>query len=58
MIHLKGSVEIRTPVCTESGANHAHTCAGYIVLRAEEADLHEDSGQIDARGKVTVTQEQ
>jgi hypothetical protein len=57
IIHLSGKVEIRTPVCLKAGANNAQYCAGYVVLRADEADLHEDTGQIDARGHVTVTRE-
>jgi hypothetical protein len=57
VMHLKGSVEIKTPVCLNAGPNRAQYCDGYIVLRADEADLHEDSGQIDPRGKVTVTRE-
>lgn len=57
VIHLKGNVEIRTPVCVVSGPGGAHTCGGYIVLRAEQADFHEGSGQIDASGSVRVTNE-
>jgi lipopolysaccharide assembly outer membrane protein LptD (OstA) len=57
IIHLKGDVEIRTPVCTRNGTNNEMRCDGSVVLRADEADFHEDSGQIDARGNVTVTRE-
>ncbi len=57
IIHLKGRVEIRTPVCLATGANAAQTCDGYFVLRAEEADFHEDTGRIAARGEVEVTHE-
>ena len=57
IIHLKGKVEIRTPVCVVVPAKNAHMCGGYVVVRADEADLHEDSGQIDPRGSVTVTRE-
>ena len=55
VLHLKGSVEIKTPVCI--GGTDRQTCDGYVVLRADEADFHEDSGQIDARGNVRVTRE-
>ena len=55
IIHLKGSVEIKTPVCVRVGPDNALHCDGSIVLHADEADLNEDSGQIDARGNVTVT---
>ena len=54
-VHLKGDVEIKTPVCIAQPTGQV--CAGYVVVRADEADFHEDSGQIDARGKVTVTRE-
>ena len=57
VIHLKGSVEIRTPVCVQGRQSSELFCAGYIVLRADAADFHEDTGQIDTRGGVTVTRE-
>lgn len=55
IIHLKGSVEIKTPVCIRQASGQV--CAGSVVLRADEADFHEDSGQIDAHGNVTVTRD-
>ena len=58
IIHLKGSVEIKTPVCVKAGQGSALYCAGYIVLHADEAEFHEDSGQIEARGNVKVTREE
>ena len=58
IIHLKGSVEIKTPVCVKGVPGNALFCAGYIVLHADQADFHEDSGQTEARGNVTVTREQ
>jgi hypothetical protein len=33
-------------------------CDGYVVLRADTADFHEGTGQIEARGNVTVTREE
>ena len=57
LIHLKGSVEIKTPVCTKEGAGNVLHCDGYVVVRADQADLQEDSGQIEARGNVRVTRE-
>jgi hypothetical protein len=55
VIHLKGDVEIRTPVCFKSGKNTDETvCYGYTVIRADEAEYHEDTGQVEAHGKVTV----
>jgi len=57
VVHLKGSVEIRMAVCVVTGPGSTQVCKGYTVLRADEADFHEDSGQIDARGNVRVTRE-
>jgi len=59
IIHLKGSVEIRTPVCllTHPGNTRSWVCDGSVVLRAAEAVLHEDTGQIEASGDVKVTRE-
>lgn len=57
IIHLKGSVEIKTPVCVGTGPGNTQVCDGFVVLRADEADFHEDSGQIDAHGNVRVTRE-
>jgi len=57
VMHLKGNVEIKMPVCTNIGPGKGFSCAGYVVLRADQADLHEDSGQIEASGNVRVTPE-
>ena len=57
VIHLKGNVEIKMPVCVTIGPGSAQSCAREIVFRADEADLHEESGQIDAKGSVSVTRE-
>ena len=58
VIHLKGSVEIKTPVCVQASQGGVLYCAGYVVLHADAADFHEGSGQIEARGNVTVTREE
>jgi non-heme chloroperoxidase len=55
VIHLKGSVEIRMPVCVVTGPGNAQNCAGEIVFEADEADLHEDTGQIEAKGGARIT---
>ena len=56
VIHLKGDVEIRMPVCVATGpGGTVQHCAGEIVFRADEADLHEDTGQIDGKGELRVT---
>ena len=59
VIHLRGSVEIRTPVCTVNNSRSVRSwiCDGAVVLRADEADLHEDTGEIEASGHVKVTRE-
>jgi hypothetical protein len=53
-IHLKGGVEIKTPACLPVGKNRELICDGVMILRADEATYHEDSGQIEAQGTVTV----
>ncbi len=54
--HLQGAVEIKTPVCiTDPGKFYA--CRGFVVLPADRADFHEDTGQIEASGNVQVTRE-
>ncbi len=62
--HLRGSVEIKTPVCIQqhdatnrSDSTNQWTCDGFVVLHADQADFHEDSGQIEASGNVRVTRE-
>ena len=55
VIHLKGAVEIKIPMCVGTGQGNAHSCAGEVVVRADEAELHEDTGQIEGKGMVTIT---
>jgi lipopolysaccharide assembly outer membrane protein LptD (OstA) len=59
VIRLKGSIEIQTPVCVNTKPADARTwvCDGSVVLRADEAVLHEDTGQVEASGNVRVTRE-
>ena len=57
IIHLSGSVEIRTSVCVAAGSGSGQRCDGYVVLHADKADFYEDSGRIQASGTVTVTRE-
>jgi hypothetical protein len=54
VIRLKGEVEIRTPVCFQTGKGTETSCYGYTTVRADEAVYHEDTGEIEAHGKVTV----
>jgi hypothetical protein len=55
VVKLSGNVEIRTPVCLPAGKKGAVVCDGYMVVHADEAQFHEDTGQIEAQGNVTVT---
>jgi hypothetical protein len=55
VIHLKGAVEIKSPVCLPVGKRGKLICDGEMILRADEATFHEDSGQIEAQGVVTLT---
>ena len=58
LVELKGNVEIRTPVCvktSKTASKMTHICDGETVLRADEAVFHEDTGEVEARGNVTVT---
>jgi hypothetical protein len=57
IVHLKGSVEIRMRVCVRTGPGNTQVCDGYMILHADEADFHEDTEQIEARGNVSVTRQ-
>ena len=55
VIHLRGAAEIRMPICFVTGPGAVQHCAGEMVLHADAVDLHEGTGQIEARGTVTIT---
>jgi hypothetical protein len=55
VVHLKGNVEIKTPVCVPAGKGGAMLCEGEMAVRADEAEFDEATGQIQAHGNVTVT---
>ena len=56
VIQLKGKVEIRTPICLAADAKGGATvCDGYMVVRADEASLDENTGKIEAHGAVIVS---
>jgi hypothetical protein len=55
VIRLKGKVEIKTPVCLPAGKGGAVVCDGEMIVRADEAEFHEDTGEIQAHGNVQVT---
>jgi hypothetical protein len=55
VIHLKGAVEIKMPICVVTGPGTAQDCAGEIIFHADEANLHEDTGQIEAKGGARIS---
>ena len=50
IIQLKGNVQITTKIV----AHDAPLSLMIMVVRADEADYHEDTGEIEARGSVQV----
>ena len=54
IVKLKGNVEIKTPVCLPVGKNGEMICDGEMIVRADEAQFHEDTGEIESNGHVTV----
>jgi hypothetical protein len=55
VLRLKGSVEIKMPVCLRTDPGDSLVCDGYVIVRADAADMHEDTGAIEAHGDTTVT---
>ena len=56
IVHLRGNVVVKTDCSLPlRGAAAAPVC---LVLRADEAEYHEDTGQIEASGTVRVKFEQ
>ena len=51
-LHLKGNVAIRLITCVPTGKENA--CEGAMILRADEAEYHQDTGEFEARGNVHV----
>lgn len=58
IVKLSGNVEIRTPFCAPPGSDWKVTCYREMIVRADEAQFHEDTGQIEAHGNVVVTRPQ
>jgi hypothetical protein len=54
VVYLKGNVEVKTPVCPLLGKRPPKACDSYMVLHADAAEFHEDTGQIEAHGNVKV----
>lgn len=55
VVKLRGKVEIKMPVCAKAGPGAATVCDGEILVRADEAEFYEGTGEIQPRGNVTVT---
>ena len=53
-IQLSGEVEIKTPACLPLGKEGKLMCDGAMIVRSDEATYHEESGQIEAKGSVTI----
>jgi hypothetical protein len=51
VLHLNGSVEIRTSRGRSEGVEHL------LIIRAQQADFYLDSGAIDSPGSITVRTE-
>src|SRR5438067_653938 len=51
VIHLKGDVQITTKI----GVSDAPVRLMIMVVRADEADYHEDTSEIEARGSVQMS---
>lgn len=56
VVYLKGDVEIVKPSC--AAPSGGKTCYTKMVLRADEAEYHPDTGEIKPSGNVRVTFEE
>ena len=54
IVRLKGSVEIKSPVCIQPDPAQRIVCDGYMIVRADEAEVNEATGRIESHGNVTV----
>ena len=55
VIRLKGDVLIKTPVCLPVGQQSGIVCDGHMIVRADEAEVDEETGEIRPHGNVVVT---
>jgi hypothetical protein len=55
VVTLKGNVQIKTPVCLPVGVESSTVCDGYMIVRADEAEFDEKTGEIRPHGNVVVT---
>jgi hypothetical protein len=56
LVHLRGNVVVRT-CCVQfpPSKESPNPPISYMILRADEADYHGDTGEIEARGAVRVS---
>jgi hypothetical protein len=55
VVTLNGSVRIKTPVCLPVGPQNSVVCDGYMIVRADAAEVDEKTGEIRAHGNVAIT---
>jgi hypothetical protein len=55
VVTLKGNVSIKTPVCLPVGKQDTDVCDGYMIVRADEAEFDERTGEIRPHGNVVIT---
>ena len=55
VMHLSGKVEARMITCVPGRPGGGHLCGTSMVLRANEVDYNEKTGEIAARGDVRIT---
>ena len=55
VIHLRGNVEIRRSIALALPEREQRESRMYLIVRADEADYHEDTGEIAPRGNVRVS---
>ena len=55
VVKLKGDVRIDTPVCLPVGIRRSLVCDGKMIVRADQAEFDEKTGEIRAQGNIVVT---
>jgi hypothetical protein len=55
VVTLEGAVRIKTPVCLPVGPQNSVICDGYMIVRADSAEVDEKTGEIRPRGNVVIT---
>lgn len=55
VVRLTGDVRIKSPVCLPVGKDRAAVCDGYTIVRADSAEYHEDTGELEAHGNVSIS---